>query len=59
MSNKYTAKKLGTSNYPLRLAARGLSPAQVRMPFIDSRGRKFSSMDDLRKANPHRKEDDQ
>lgn len=48
---KYTAKKQGTSHYPERLAARGLSPVQVRMPFFDNQGRKHSTMAGATEAN--------
>jgi hypothetical protein len=53
MARKHNAKhNRSVSGYPSRLAARGLSPAQVRMPFIDRKGRKHQSMDALLRANP-------
>lgn len=51
---KYTRKKSSTSRYPERLAARGLSPTQVRMPFIDNKGRKYDTMEQLQRANSKR-----
>jgi hypothetical protein len=48
--SKYHSKKMGYSHYPERLEARGVSSAQVRMPFIDGRGRKYQSMEALFKA---------
>lgn len=48
---KYTSKKNGTSHYPERLESRGLSPAQVRMPFYDKNGRKHPTMASAQNAN--------
>lgn len=50
MSRKHNAKhNRSVSNYPARLAARGLSSAQVRMPFIDRKGGKHASMESILK----------
>jgi predicted GTPase len=44
MTRKHNTKhRRSVSNYAARLAARGLSSAQVRMPFIDRRGHKHQS----------------
>lgn len=47
---KYTCKKNGMSKYPERLQARGVSPSQVRMPFIDGYGRKYNTYDDMKRG---------
>lgn len=50
MARKHNTKhRRSVSQYPARLAARGESTATVRMPFIDSRGRKHPTIDGLLK----------
>lgn len=57
MSKKHHVKKEGgSSNYPQRLADRGVSSSQVRMPFIDRQGRKHDSPDHLMKSEARRGE---
>lgn len=48
MSKKHNVRKSGSrSRYPERLAARGISSSSVRMPFLDRRGRKHDSMEQM------------
>lgn len=48
MSTKYNTKheSRGQSNYPLRLQDRGISSAQVRMPFFDRNGKRHDTIED-------------
>lgn len=39
------------SQYPERLDARGISSAQARMPFFDSKGRKHNTMEAANRAS--------
>lgn len=57
-SKKHNTKhpSRGVSNYPLRLMARGLSSAQVRMPFIDRFGKAHDTMDGVLKRQPRDEE---
>lgn len=52
MSRKHHTKHLARSisNYPDRLADRGISSAQVRMPFISADGRKHNTIDGALRA---------
>lgn len=51
---KYTSKKNGNGRYHERLAARGISNSQVRMPFIDHQGRKYDTYEGMKRGEGRR-----
>lgn len=51
MSRKHNVKKnRSPSGYAERLSARGETPSTVRMKFIDRRGRKHDTVDNMLKS---------